>query len=219
MNTPPSQVLLHSMYEALQVEPNNDEHNGSFRLELSLRLSRPVPCVNTISIKEKRRVAAIGDSLLKRTEGPVCRPDPLFREVCCLPGPWVKDVKRKLPTLGLPSDYYPLLIFFEVGSNEVAIKKDFRALVQLVQGSRAQVVFSSILPVAGNDEGRNRKSQQINTVSEPDVNSRILGFLVRGQFLYTRLPATDGVHLSERRKTIFVQELAGLLHPKRLWVQ
>jgi len=33
----------------------------------------------------------------------------------------------------------------------------------LVKGSGAQVVFSSILPVAGNDEGRNRKSQQINT--------------------------------------------------------
>ncbi|KAK4810734.1 hypothetical protein QYF61_007708 [Mycteria americana] len=36
---------------------------------------------------------------MKGTEGPICRLDPLLREVCCLPGAWVKDVKRKLPTL------------------------------------------------------------------------------------------------------------------------
>jgi len=47
--------------------------------------------------------------------------------------------------------------------NQRAIKRGFRALGQLVSGSGAQVVFSSILPVAGNNEGRNRKSQQINT--------------------------------------------------------
>jgi len=44
-----------------------------------------------------------------------------------------------------------------------AIKRDFRALGQLVKGSGTQVVFSSIPPLAGNDEGRNRKSQQVNT--------------------------------------------------------
>jgi len=39
------------------------------------------------------------------------------------------------------------------------IKRDFRALGQLVKRSGAQVVFSSILPVAGNNEERNKKSQ------------------------------------------------------------
>jgi len=81
---------------------------------------------------------------------------------------WVKDVKRRIPILVQPSDYYPLLIF-QVGSDEAAtrspraIKRDFRALEQLVIGSREQVVFSSTLPVEGNDEGRKRKTQQINT--------------------------------------------------------
>jgi len=44
-----------------------------------------------------------------------------------------------------------------------AIKSDFRALGQLVKGSGAQLVFFSVPPVAGNDEGRNRNTQQINT--------------------------------------------------------
>ncbi|KAK4826596.1 hypothetical protein QYF61_010358 [Mycteria americana] len=105
VTAPPSQVPLHNRYEAVQVEPNNDEDNGSSSLEVWLRLSRPTPCVKTASIKKKRQVILIGDSLLKGTEGSICRPDPLLREVCCLPGAWVK----------------------------------------------------------GNDEGRNRKSQQVNS--------------------------------------------------------
>lgn len=40
------------------------------------------------------------------TEGPIYRLDPLLREVCCIPEAHVKDVKRKLPTLVQPSDYY-----------------------------------------------------------------------------------------------------------------
>lgn len=61
----------------------------------------------------------MGDSLLKGTEGPICRPDPLHMEVCCLPGAWIRDVKRKLSALFQPSDYY-LLLFFQVGSDEVS---------------------------------------------------------------------------------------------------
>ena len=130
MTTPPSQVPLHNRYEALQVEPNNNKDDGSSSLEVLPRLSRPKPCIKTASIKKK---IVIGDSLLKGTEGPIWRPDPLLREVCYLPGAWVKDVKRKLPTLVEPSVYYPLLIF-QVGSTEVAsrspraIKRDFGAL-------------------------------------------------------------------------------------------
>ena len=86
MTPPPSQVPLHNRYEALQVELNNNGDDGSSSLEVSPRLSRPTPCVKTASIKKKRRVIAIRDSLLKGTEGPICRRDPLLREVCCLPG-------------------------------------------------------------------------------------------------------------------------------------
>ncbi|KAK4818826.1 LOW QUALITY PROTEIN: hypothetical protein QYF61_019863 [Mycteria americana] len=86
VTTPPSQVPLHNRYEALQVEPNNNEDDGSSSLEVLPRLSRTTPCIKTASIKKKRRVIVIGDSLLKGTQGPTCRPDPLLREVCCLPG-------------------------------------------------------------------------------------------------------------------------------------
>ena len=70
-------------------------------------------------------------------EGPVCQPDPIRREVCCLPGARVKDISRKLPGLIRPSDYYPLLVI-QAGRDEVAekslrsIKKDFRGLGRVV---------------------------------------------------------------------------------------
>jgi len=56
MTTSPSQVPLHSRYKAVQVEPNNDEDDGSSRLEVSPRLNQPTLCVNTASMKEKRWV-------------------------------------------------------------------------------------------------------------------------------------------------------------------
>ena len=88
----------------------------------------------------------VGDSLLRGTEGPVCRPDLSCREVCCLPGAWVRDITRKLPELVHPTDYDPLLIV-QVGSDEITqgslqtMKRDFRGLGRIVQGGGAQVVF------------------------------------------------------------------------------
>jgi len=83
------------------------------------------------------------------------------------------------------SSYYPLPIF-QVGRDKVAtspreMKRDFRTLGILDKGSGAQAVFSSVLPAAGNDEGRNGKSQQINTWLIVCVTSRILVFLIKGQ--------------------------------------
>jgi len=98
-------------------------------------------------VKKKRRVIVIGDCLLRGTEGPICRPDPSHREGCCLPGARVRDVSRKLAGLVQPSDYY-LLLVMQVGSDKMAerspkaIKRDFRALGGLVEGSGAQEVFS-----------------------------------------------------------------------------
>jgi len=124
------------------------------------RTSQSAPSIMTALAKKKRRVIVIDDSLLRGTEGPMCRPDPTRREVCCLPGARVRDVARKLPG---PSDYYPLLVM-QVGSDEImerspkAIKRDFRALGQLVDGSGTQVVFSSIPSVAGKNTERDRKT-------------------------------------------------------------
>jgi len=113
------------------------------------RRGQTAPHVTTASAKKKRRVIVIGDSLLRGTEGPICRLDSCHREVCCLPGVGVRDVAKKLPGLVWPSDYYPLLVM-QVGGEEIAerspkdIRRDFRAPGRLVEGSEGQVVFSSI---------------------------------------------------------------------------
>lgn len=80
----------------------------------------------------------------------------------------VKDVTQQLPRLVRTSDYYPLLVL-HVGSEEAAkgslkaIKRDIKALGQLVEGSGAQAVFSSILSVAGKNREWNSQTQLINT--------------------------------------------------------
>ena len=74
----------------------------------------------------------------------------------------MRDDSRKLPSLTHPSDYYILLIV-QAGNNEVAersvrsIKRDFRALGQLVDGVGIQVIFSSVPSVAGRDTERSRR--------------------------------------------------------------
>jgi len=100
------------------------------------------PYITTTSTRKKRRVIVVGDSLLKGTEGPICRTDPSHWEVCCLPGARVRHITRKLPSLVQPITAFPC------GWDEVAvhsprmIKGDFRALGQLVRESGAQVIFS-----------------------------------------------------------------------------
>ena len=61
----------------------------------------------------------MGDSLLRGTEGPICRPDPSHWEVYYLPGAQVRDITRKLPKLVRSIDYFSLLIV-QVGSDEIA---------------------------------------------------------------------------------------------------
>lgn len=84
----------------------------------------------------------------RRVMAPTCWMDPTLKEVCFLPGTWVRDIARKLPGLAQPSNYYPL-VMIHIGSNEIAerslraVKRDFRALGQLLEGVGAQVVFSS----------------------------------------------------------------------------
>ncbi|PKU45858.1 hypothetical protein llap_3859 [Limosa lapponica baueri] len=167
--------------------------------------------------RKKRKVIVVGDSFLRGTEGPICRPDPSHREVSCLPGARIKDIQKNLPTLVRPSDYYPLLVF-QVGGDEVAtsspraMKRDFRALGRLVKGSGAQVVFSSIPPLAGIEEGINRKSQQINSWLRGWCNRQNFGFLDHGMIYRTPgLLATGGASLTQSGRRILGQELAGLI--------
>jgi len=88
--------------------------------------------IKTSTKQIQRQAVVIGDSLLSRTEAPICRLDLLFREVCCLPGVCIRDVTGQVRILVQPSDYYPLQLF-HMGTNDVAarspmsIKRDFRA--------------------------------------------------------------------------------------------
>lgn len=95
-------------------------------------------------------------------------------------------LKIKLPVLAWPSDYYPLLIF-QVGSDGVptrsprAIKRDFRALGQLVNRSGAQVVSSSVPSFSGNDEERKQEEPADQYMPpEPVVTGRSLDLLIMG---------------------------------------
>ncbi|KFQ60646.1 hypothetical protein N334_01172, partial [Pelecanus crispus] len=215
----PSQLPLHNRYGALEVEgqASGEGGEGEGPARGLPRANQSAPQITTALVKKKRRVIVVGDSLLWETEGPICRPDPSHREVCCLPGAQVRDITKKLPDLVRPSNYYPLLVV-QVGSDEIterspkAIKRDFRALGQLVAGSGAQIVFSSILSMAGKNAERNRKTHLINKGLGGWCCQWNFGFLDHGE-VYTApgLLAADGDQLSPKGKRILTHELAGLI--------
>ena len=85
-----------------------------------------------------------------------------------------------------PSDYYPLLAI-QAGNNEVverslkSLKKDFKALGWLIEGSGAQVVFSSIPQVEGKTTGRGWETYLINTWLRDWCHRRNSGFFDHGE--------------------------------------
>jgi len=123
-----------------------------------------------------------------------------------------------------PSDYYPLLLF-HAGKDKVGvhsprvIKRDFRALGLLVREFGAQVIFSSLLPVAGGEVPRNRQTQSINTWLCGCCHRHSLGvFDNRMAYTAPDLLASDRIHLSQRRKRNFAQELVGLIGRSLNWM-
>ncbi|KGL90143.1 hypothetical protein N301_00086, partial [Charadrius vociferus] len=213
----PSQLPLCNRYGALEIEGQMTEDGEDDPSSESPRAIHSPPHLRISSTKKERRVIVVGDSLLRGTEGTICRPGPYHREVSCLRGARIKDIQRKLPSLVHPSDYYPLQIF-QVGGDEVAtrslraMKNDFRALGQLVKGSGAQIVFS-IPPVEGVDEGINRRSQQINSWLRDWCIQQ--NFVFFGHGLIYRKPGmqgTGGDSLTQRGRKILGQELAGFIY-------
>ena len=87
-----SQLPLQNRYEALSmVDKGNDETEEEESVQvLSPSSDQPTlhikSCIKTSSEKKRQQVIVIGDSLMGGTEAPICRPNSLFREVCCLPG-------------------------------------------------------------------------------------------------------------------------------------
>ena len=73
-------------------------------------------------------------------------------------------------------------------------------------------MFSSIPSVVGMDEEDYRRTQQINLWLQDWCYCQGFGFFNHG--LVYRMPdllASDGMHLSQSRKRILEQELAGLI--------
>lgn len=84
---------------------------------------------------------------------------------------------------------------------------DFRALGSLVQGSEAQVAFSSLVPVTINDNGDIRK---ISVIPDWCISITILRFLTMGQSQGTRPAGSRWYTPAQRGTRILAQELAGL---------
>lgn len=85
-----------------------NRYKAASALEVLQRWSQPMTYVKTASTRENDGSL----SLLKGMEGSICRQDSLRRGIFCPPWAWVRDLKRKLPFLVRPSDYFLILIFF-----------------------------------------------------------------------------------------------------------
>ena len=79
------------------------------------------------------------------------------------------------------------VVIYKVGGDEIAerspkaIKRDFRALGRLVEGSGAQVVFSSIPSVAGDSTERGRKTHLVNRWLRVWCHRSNFGFFDHGE--------------------------------------
>ncbi|RMC19378.1 hypothetical protein DUI87_03988 [Hirundo rustica rustica] len=185
---PLSQVPLQNRYEVLDLEGQLDDLEENCLPSESPNYDSSERCITTSNIKKKTRVIVVGDSLLRGTEGPLCRLDPSHRAVCCLPGARVQNITERLPALIQPSDYYPLLIL-QAGRDEIekrsvkAIKRDFRALGQVIDRVGAQVVFCSVPLVAKENDERNWRTHTINKWLKGWCHWQILDSLIMEKFL------------------------------------
>ncbi|KFV62420.1 hypothetical protein N307_01705, partial [Dryobates pubescens] len=215
--SPPLPLPLHDKYEALQAEGSGDERAEEQPCGEEPKAKQSPPTITTSSTKKRRRVEVVGDSLLGGTEGPICHPEPSHREVCSLPGAWVRDITRRIPKIIQPSDYYPLLVI-QAGSDEIdkkgtrAIKKEFKALGQLIDGAGAQEVFCSVPSVSGMYTERNERTHTINNWLRGWCQQWNFDFFDhRETFTAPNLLGPDGMQLSRRGKRVLALELAGLI--------
>jgi len=176
-----------------------------------------MPAAHSRYHKKKQQVPLVGNSLLKGTEAPICRPDRESREVCCLPGAKVRDVAERVPQPVKSTDYYPLLLL-HVDTNDTAsqnlgsIKEDFKALGMKAKSFGAQDIFSFILPVGGRGSARNRRIMSIISWLRGWCHREGFGFYHNGTFFNDyNLLERDGIHLSRKGKGVVGSKLANLV--------
>ncbi|KAM7151046.1 uncharacterized protein RBU57_013820 [Macrochelys suwanniensis] len=179
-------------------------------------MHRPRDGGSTTTTPKRRRVVVVGDSLLRGTESSICHPDWENQEVCCLPGARIRDVTERLPRLIKPSDRYPFLLL-HVGTNDTAkndlerITADYVALGRRIKEFEAQVVFSSILPVAGKGRGRDCRIVEVNEWLRRWCRREGFGFFDHGMVFQEGVLGRDWLHLTKRGKSIFGSRLANLV--------
>ncbi|XP_070605406.1 uncharacterized protein [Erythrolamprus reginae] len=193
-------------------EPPRTKHNTTPPKASTTEANLPHPK----PAKKKRRVLVIGDSILRGTEPPICRPDNQSREVCCLPGAKISDITENLTKILKPTDYYPLLVIHaginDTGKDMNQIMKDYDHLGNTIRKTGAQVVFSSILPTRGRHPTRERKIPQINHWLKGWCRHKNFGFLDHGlHYLQEGLLASDGLHLTRAGKNLLGNRLAQLI--------
>lgn len=183
IQAPLSQVPFHNRFEALELEGPVAEEEVESVARRMLRMRKSTLRLRTACIRTEKREIVVGDSLLRGTEGTICRPDPTHKEVCCLPGTRVRDIARKLPRLVWPSDCYTLLIV-QAGSDDIeerslkAMKQGIRGLGRLVDGAGVQVVQISMLqPVEESPvqevEGAWRRLQPMEIPTKPGPGQQL----------------------------------------------
>ena len=94
-------------------------------------------CINTSATKKEWRVLEIGNFLVEGTEAPICHPDNLFREVCCLPGAHLETLGRLYHnSLNLKTTILLLTLRLGPGMRKLKnVKKDFTSLEKMLKGS------------------------------------------------------------------------------------
>ena len=145
---PPAILQLQNRLSALEA----DKALGTFYHEVS-ELAEPELHSST---RRKQQVIVVGrGSLLRGTEGLICLPDLLSREVCCSLGPQFQDLVERLPNLVYLPGYYALPLF-HVGNDIVRgdlepIKQDYMALGARVKSMGGAGGF--LLYLVGEGEG------------------------------------------------------------------
>ncbi|KAF7236117.1 Replicase polyprotein 1a [Varanus komodoensis] len=159
--------------------------------------------------KVRRQVIVVGESL--------CAAPAWRREVCCLPGTRIWHVKDRVERLVRSGGHQPLL-GIHVGTNDVARQgvvgttRDFEAFGKKLGELKAQVAFSSILPVRGFGPGRDRRASEVNNWLRVWCQKEYFGFLDHGtRFLANGLLARDRLHLTRMGKRFFGDALASFV--------
>uniref|UniRef100_A0A8D2L638 SGNH hydrolase-type esterase domain-containing protein n=1 Tax=Varanus komodoensis TaxID=61221 RepID=A0A8D2L638_VARKO len=189
-----------------QQDPQPETSGGKGAAEEEARTRARPP---TSTGKVRRWVIVAGDSLLRGTEAAVCCPNLETREVCCLPGTRIRHVMDRVERLVRSGGHQPLLVI-HVSTNDVTRQgvvgttRDFEALGKKLRELKAQVAFSSILPVQGFGPGRDRRASEVNNWLRVWCQKERFGFLDHGtRFLANALLARDGLYLTRMGERSF----------------